>query len=167
MSLVKIDNERGGISINLLQFSLLIFVLALTLSAISLKILATQRSSIQAHMESLLKDSIKAAINAPLPQGIDTDQASLQGTVVQLYAEKLKISSGSVVVNKFTAFTDDDAGTQAPVGVKGVIPGRSVYVDLLVTWTTPSIIGGRYTGTYPVRSLVSLPTFFAPGQTWN
>ena len=166
MSTTEKDNERGGVSISLLQFSFLIFILAFTLASISLRILATQRSGVQAHMESLLKDSIKAAINVPLPQAIDTDQATLQSTVVQLYAEKLKISSGSVIINKFTVFTDNDAGSQA-VGIKGVIPGRSVYVDLLVTWTPPSVMGVHYTGTYPVRSLVALPTFFSPGQTWN
>lgn len=161
------DNERGAVPINLLMFCLLIFVLAITLATVSMKILATQRSSVQAHMESLLKDSIKAAINSPLPQAIDMEQDSLQANVIQLYAEKLQISNGSVVVNKFTIFTEDDAGDQAPVGIKGVIPGRSVYVDLLVTWTTPSVMGSQHTGTYPVRSLVALPTFFAPGQTWQ
>lgn len=161
------DNERGSVPINLLMFSLLVFVLAITLATISMKILATQRSSVQAHMESLLKDSMTAAINSPLPQAIDMDPNTLKGTVIQLYAEKLKIPSGNVVVNKFTVFTDEDAGNQAPVGIKGAIPGRSVYVDLLVTWTTPSVMGSQHTGTYPVRSLVALPTFFAPGQTWN
>ncbi|MCB8818610.1 hypothetical protein [Desulfosporosinus shakirovi] len=118
-------------------------------------------------MESLLKDSITAAINFPLPQAIDMEQDALQAKVIQLYTEKLQIATGSVVVNKFMLFTDDDAGDQAPDGIKGVIPGRSVYVDLRVTWTTPSVMGAQYTGIYPVRSLVALPTFFAPGQTWN
>lgn len=161
------DSDRGGISLIILQWALLIFALTFTLATAYLKIVATQRSSIQGNMDSLLKDSIKAAINAPLPQGVDMEPSVLQNAVLQLYAQKLQIPSGNIAVQDFEVYTDADAGLPAPVGIQGTIPGRSVYANLRVTTTTPPITGIRYTGQYTVRALVALPDYFAPGRQWN
>lgn len=161
------DRERGSVSQSVLQVFLLALVLATGFVWISFKLMAVQRANVEAWMQSLLKDSIQTAVSIPIPQGLDLDNSSLESTVLQLYAQKLQVPPGNLAVQAFTVYSDEDTGSPAPPGVKGTIPGRSVYVSLQVTWTMPEIMGASHTGTYPVCDLVALPTYFAPGQQWN
>jgi len=161
------DHERGMVALPVLQVFLLVMVLATSFIWVSLKLMAVQRANVEVWMQSLLKDSIQTAVNIPLPQSLEMDNSSLETTVIQLYAQKLQVPTGNFTVETFTVYTDADAGSPAPPGVNGTIPGRSVYVNLQVTWTMPPVMGISYTGTYPVCDLVALPTYFAPGQQWN
>lgn len=161
------DPERGTVALPVLQVFLLVVVLATGVIWVSLKLMAVQRANVEAWMQSLLKDSIQTAVSVSIPQGLAMDNSSLETTVIQLYAQKLQVPPGNLAVDTFNVYTDDDAGSPAPPGISGTIPGRSVYVNMKVTWTMPPVMGIRYTGTYPVCDLVALPTYFAPGQQWN
>lgn len=163
----KDDRERGSAGLFFIFLGFLVFSIVLTQIGGTIKHLSIQRSSIQGQMESTLKDAITATVDSPLYQAGDADPALIEETITRVFAEKLKISSGNVDIRTFQVFTDSDAGSPAPEGIRGTIPGRSVYVDLLVTWTPPAILGIQQTGTYPVRSLVALPKYHAPGGQWN
>lgn len=161
------DHERGSVSQPVLVVALLAVILVTGFIWISLKLMVVERANVETWMQSLLKDSIQAAVAVPIPQGVTMDDSTLQATVLQLYAQKLQVSTRNFTVQTFTVYGDDDAGLPAPPGIKGTIPGKSVYVSLEVTWTMPTFMGIRYTGTYPVCDLVALPTYFAPSQQWN
>ncbi|AFM40460.1 hypothetical protein Desaci_1443 [Desulfosporosinus acidiphilus SJ4] len=161
------DHELGSVSQPVLVVALLAVILVTGFIWIALKLMAVQRANVETWMQSLLKDSIQTAVAVSIPQGVTMDNSALETTVIQLYAQKLKVTTGSLAVQTFTVYGDNDAGLPAPPGVTGTIPGRSVYVSLQVTWTMPPVMGISYTGTYPVCDLVALPTYFAPSQQWN
>jgi hypothetical protein len=163
----KSERERGNVDFPVLTMFLLVLILIFGFAWISLKLMAVQRANLEGWMQSLLKDSIQTAVNVPLPQGIQIDQTELESSVLQLFAQKLKVSTGNITVQTFTVYSNADANSPAPPGISGAIPGRSVYVSLQVTWTMPPLMGISYTGTYPVCALVALPSYFAPGQQWN
>lgn len=161
------DKERGDVNILLIVFGCLIFVLVMFSVSLVLKSLTTQKTSIQTRAESTLKDAIIEAVNSPLTQAGEIDASLMQFTIIQVFEQKMKIPKGTVTPNTFIIYTEGDAGTPAPVDIGGTIPGRSVYMDVMVTWTTPKIFGNEYTGSYHVKKLVALPIYFAPGKQWN
>lgn len=161
------DKERGGINLPTLSFFFIIFILALFSVSAVLKALTTQKAAIQARAESTLKDAIIESINSPLTQAGDIDPSLMQFTILQVFEQKMNLKNGSIIPNTFIVYSEADAGRPAPVEIGGTIPGRSVYMDLIVTWTTPKILGHEYTGTYHVRQLVALPIYFAPSKQWN
>ncbi|SPF43526.1 conserved exported hypothetical protein [Candidatus Desulfosporosinus infrequens] len=161
------NDERGLIALPVLMIFLLVMILAIGFVGVALKLMAAQRADFEVRAQSLLKDSIQTAINIPLPQGIETNNADLESNVLQLYAQKLPVPVGNLAVQNFTVYTDADADSPAPPGISGTISGSSVYVSLQVTWTMPPVLGISYTGTYPVCDLVSIPTYFAAGQQFN
>lgn len=161
------DKERGSADIALIMMAVMMFIFVVTSGTLVLRVLGTQNNSIKASLEDALKDAVTAAISSPLVQAGDLDPVIMQTTITQIFAQKMNINNGNVTMETFQVYTDSDKGAPAPVEIGGTIPGRSVYVSLIVTWTTPSIIGQHYTGTYHVRKLVALPIYFAPGKEWN
>ncbi|WP_434510066.1 hypothetical protein [Desulfitobacterium sp. AusDCA] len=160
-------DREGGYSQIFIFLGLFIFFIVLFQVGATVKHLAIQRSTIQERMDSTLKDAIIATVDSPLYQAGNIDSSRVEETIAKVFAEELKISRGNVVIRTYRVFTDEDIGSPAPEGIQGTIPGRSVYVDLLVTWTPPAILGIEQTGTYPVRTLIALPKYHAPGSQWN
>lgn len=164
------DSERGSsIGFVMLLVALLVFTLTITYLSVIGRTLGIQRSTVQNTIDADTKDAVVEALSstAPMFQAGNTDTTLVQDTITQLIAQKLQIPQGNVVVKDLRIYSDTDIGTQAPTGIIGTIPGRSAYIDLQVTWTTPSVWGKQYTGTYPVKTLISLPRYFASGPAWN
>lgn len=161
------DKEKGSIGYIILIIVMLVFTLTVTFASGIMKQLGTQRSTLQGKMETALKDAVLESVSSPLFQGGVPDPNVIQNSITQVFAQKLQIPAGNVAIQNFTIYSDADNGSPAPAGIQGTIPGKSIYVELQVTWTTPSVMGISHTGTYPVKTLIALPTFYAPGQTWN
>jgi len=162
-------NDDGFIEIPVLGFVILMFILVISIGSALIYSAVRERNVVQTTLQTAVKNAVVASVNGPL---IINGQGSINADILELSInEQLNrtlayLQPVVTVTNPPIVYTESDKGLPAPGGLSGTIPGPSVYLELNLTWSMPPLIGYRFEGNMPSKTLVTYPIYNATNQTW-